>query len=114
MTNQTLLVIGMILSLVAAGATYLWRAVYGIKHKGDEEALQVLTKAQAWSSWTIPYVFIIWEGFATFILGADYKLSIGNVSIVIIFMWGFQSLVELMSAYYIVNMGKKSLKKLAK
>ena len=107
MTNQTLLVIAMILSFVAVAAALLWRAIYSTKHKGDEKAMDVITKAQAWSSWTVLYAFLIWECAATFVVGRDYKFTVGNVGMVIMFIWGLQSLSELGAAYCFINMDNK-------
>ncbi len=108
--NHTLVVIAMIASLVAIAGSFLWRAIYSAKHKNDEKALSILTKAQAWSSWTLMYVFIIWETVSTFILGKGFELSIGRVRIVIMIIWGLQSLSELMAGYYLTHMDSECFK----
>ena len=71
MSEQKRILIVIVSAAVAMMVTILWRAVYSIKHKGDEKALDAMTKAQAGSSWTLWFWFICWEGFAPYIFGKD-------------------------------------------
>ena len=106
MFEQKRVLIVIVCAGLAMLGTLIWRAVYSIKHKGDEKALEAMTKAQAGSSWTLWFWFICWEGFAPYIFGENAVFSIGRVGYVIMFLVGTQCLSELFYAYYYTKMVK--------
>lgn len=106
MLEQKRILIAILCAAAAMMGTVIWRAIYSLKHKGDEKALEVMTKAQAASSWTLWFWFMCWEGFATFIFKEDAVFSIGRVGHVIMLIVGTQCLSELLYAYYLTKMVK--------
>ncbi|MBO4808219.1 MAG: hypothetical protein J5537_04190 [Lachnospiraceae bacterium] len=114
MSNQAIVLTALIAAAVAAGGMLIWRAVYTTKHKGDEEALSVLTKAKALSAGTLWFVFLGWEAFSTFVLDEGITFTAGRVQIMVLILLGIQCLVELMGAYYYSKMAGKSYKEYGK
>ena len=96
----------MLIVIVCAGlammGTLIWRAVYSIKHKGDEKALEALTKAQAASSWTVWFLLIIWGGIISFKEGTTF--TVNNIGSFILILLGVQCLFELYAGYYYTKM----------
>ena len=114
MSNQAIVLATMIAAAVAAGGMLIWRAVYTTKHKDDEEALSVLTKAKALSAGTLWFVFLAWEAFSTFVLDEGVTFTTGRVQILVLILLGIQCLVELMGGYYYSKMAGKSYKEYGK
>ena len=96
MDNQKALLVVVIITGVVIFADIIWRAVYYLKHKRDEKALEVLTKAQATSAWTL-WLWLIFGGlFSSLIFkeGEVFSLMdrIGTYTFILL---GIQSLIEL-------------------
>ncbi len=100
MLNQKVLLVLLIISLAAAIGMFVWRAIYASRHKGDEKALNALTKAKAISSFTLWWWFICWAGLSTFIFKADTVFTMNNIGTFIAILIGMQSVVELFAGYY--------------
>ena len=100
MSNQALVLTSLILAVVATGGMYIWRAIYSNKHKNDEKALSVLTKAKALSAGTLGFVFLIWQALATFVFKKDMTFTASRVQIFVLVLIGIQSLAELIGGYY--------------
>ncbi|MBO4912130.1 MAG: hypothetical protein J5504_05325 [Butyrivibrio sp.] len=99
MFEQKKILIVMIIAGLVILATLLWRAIYSIKHKGDEKALEALTKAQAASSWTVWFLLIIWDGsIISFKEGTTF--TVNNIGSFILILLGVQCLFELYAGYY--------------
>ncbi len=98
MDNQKALLVVVIITGVVIFADIIWKAVYYLKHKRDEKALEVLTKAQATSAWTL-WLWLIFGGlFSSLIFkeGEVFSLMdrIGTYTFILL---GIQSLIELCS-----------------
>ena len=108
MDNQKALLVVVIITGVVIFADIIWRAVYYLKHKRDEKALEVLTKAQATSAWTL-WLWLIFGGlFSSLIFkeGEVFSLMdrIGTYTFILL---GIQSLIELSAGYcYSVEQAK--------
>ena len=103
MFEQKKILIVMIIAGLVILATLLWRAIYSIKHKGDEKALEALTKAQAASSWTVWFLLIIWDGsIISFKEGTTF--TVNNIGSFILILLGVQCLFELFAGYYYTKM----------
>ena len=105
MPNQTVLLVLLIISGIAILGTLLWRAIYSTRHKGDEKALSVITKAQEASSWTVWWVFMCWGG-TSFIFKEDALFTKDNIGTLLMFAVGLQCLAELHAAYFYTKMAK--------
>ena len=104
MLNQKVLLVLLIISLVAIIGVVLWRAIYSMKHKGDEKALNALTKAQAASSWTLWMWIVLWGGLSTFIFKTETVFTMSNIGTFIVILVGTQCIVELLAGYYYTKM----------
>lgn len=100
MLDQKILLIAVIAAAVAVLADVVWKAVYAIKHKGDEKALEVMTKAQAASSWTLWLWLILGGGFATILFKEGTAFSLNSVGTFTFILLGIQCVFELCAGYY--------------
>ena len=111
MDNQKGLLIAVIITGAVIFSDIIWRAVYYLKHKRDEKALEVLTKAQAVSSWTL-WLWLIFGGlFSSFIFKEGDAFSLMNrIGTFTFILLGIQCLLEL-CAGYCYSMGQTKSKK---
>ncbi|MEE3494019.1 MAG: hypothetical protein VZR06_02580 [Butyrivibrio sp.] len=97
MDNQKALLVVVIITGVVIFADIIWRAVYYLKHKRDEKALEVLTKAQAASAWTLWLWLIVGGGLSSFIFKEGGAISLNNIGTFTFVLLGVQCLLELCS-----------------
>ncbi|SFU96298.1 hypothetical protein [Butyrivibrio sp. INlla21] len=106
MQDQKVLLVLVIISAIALVGVVLWRAIYTTKHKGDEKALNAITKAQAASTWTLWLWLIIGEGLSTFLFKDGSGFSLNRIGTCIFILLGIQCLVELFAGYYYTKIAK--------
>ena len=106
MLDQKVLLIAIIIAGVMVFADVMWRAVYSIKHKGDEKALEVMTKAQAASSWTLWMWFISGSALSAFIFKEGTVFSLNNLGTLAFFLLGMQCFFELCAGSYYAKLAQ--------
>ena len=111
MSEQKRILIVIVSAAVAMMVTILWRAVYSIKHKGDEKALEAITKAQAVSAHTLWWWLICWGSLSTMIFKEGTMFTMSNIGTFILLLIGMQCLVELFAGFYYADLIKRDAEK---
>ncbi len=106
MLSQKILLVLVIISFIAFLGVLIWRIVYTSKNKGDEKALNALTKAMALSSYTPFGLMIFWTAVASFIFKDDTVFTMNNIGTFTMILIGIQSAIELFAGYYYTKTAK--------
>lgn len=111
MLDQKKILVAIICAGVAILAALIWRCFYSIKNKGNEKALEVITKAQAVSAHTLWWWLICWGGLSTIIFKEGTVFTMNNIGTFILLLIGMQSLVELFAGFYYADLMKRNAEK---
>lgn len=113
MNNHGIIVGMLVFSGVALFALVIWKAINEAKYKQDEEWKNVITKARAFSAFTLWILFLCWTAITTFI-DVEAIFTFSHVRTIVIVILGIQCAMELMAGiYYQSKMNCKVWKEIA-